>query len=284
MYQITNIPAITHLNNKSLAHFLSTYTRPISLFASVLRKYRFVRVFVIVTFLCYNTRTLESFELKANLGRIDTSSVYDFQTYFQSNLVRQFSDLLERDYIDVLAMTQIDLHVLKYNPISGGTWCELPKEVKTSKSIINVKNGKRKNACFLYAIAAALFPVPKSNHNPDRASNYEDSIKQFRVKDTDLPMPVHRIPFFERANNITVNVYTYDKKTKLPLYKSNTNYEAQVNLFLYNGHYSTISSFQRFIGGDHQFVCPRCLVGYRNKQCFDSHTERCVTLTKTVVL
>ena len=123
--------------------------------------------------------------------------------------------------------------------------------------MINVKNGKRKNACFLYAIAAALFPVPRSNHNPDRASNYEDSIKQFKVKDSDLPMPVHRIPFFERANNITVNVYTYDKKTKLPLYKSNSNYEAQVNLFLYNGHYSTISSFQRFIillGGDHQFV------------------------------
>ena len=74
---------------------------------------------------------------------------------------------------------------------------------------------------------------------------------------------------------------------KLPLYKPNTNYKAQVNLFLYNGHYSTISSFQRFIGGDHQFVCPRCLVGYRNKQCFDSHTERCATLNKngsTVVM
>ena len=132
MYKITNVPSFTHLNQRTMEDFLSWYTRPVEIFARVLRSYRFVRVFSIVTFTCYNNQTGLVFNYNTNLGRIETSSVHDFQVYFKSALMRQFTLLMERDYITVLNIASIELHTLRYNPLVGAAYCAIPLAVKNS--------------------------------------------------------------------------------------------------------------------------------------------------------
>ena len=78
MYKITNVPSFPHLNQRMMEDFLSWYTRPVKIFARVLRSYRFIRVFCIVTFTCYNNQTGLVFNYNTNLGRIETLSVHDF--------------------------------------------------------------------------------------------------------------------------------------------------------------------------------------------------------------
>ena len=78
----------------------------------------------------------------------------------------------------------------------------------------------------------------------------------------------------------SVSTYGYENNEKIPLYLSKTSYDRSVHLFLYNGHYCTINNFQRFIGGDHYDVCPRCFQGYRNKKSFINHIEMCAQVNE----
>ena len=45
---------------------------------------------------------------------------------------------------------QLELHIVRYNPLRGETWIPLPKELANKKAIINVKN---KNNMFFVAFS-----------------------------------------------------------------------------------------------------------------------------------
>ena len=57
--------------------------------------------------------------------------------------------------------------IARYNPIRGGHYLPLPKDLQAKNAIINIKN--KDNQCIRWGLKAALFPVSK---DPQRPSKY----------------------------------------------------------------------------------------------------------------
>ena len=55
------------------------------------------------------------------------------------------------------SVLSVDLHIVKYEPLSGSSYIPLPKFLAAKKAIINLKN--EDDECFKWAITRALNPV-----------------------------------------------------------------------------------------------------------------------------
>lgn len=175
-------------------------------------------------------------------------------------------------------MDLIVLNVVKHNPFHGSSYNELPASVKNSKSVINIKNTDHK--CFLYSILASRHEIVS---HPERVSHYEKFINELQWKETDFPMAINKIPYFEKKNNIKVNVYAIDKDSvtsKISLNRSKSQNTEEINLFLHDKHYSYIKNWSRFSGGKQEHVCPNCFWKHKNDQCYKRHLENCHKLNE----
>ncbi|KAF8791646.1 Carboxylesterase 1E like protein [Argiope bruennichi] len=56
-------------------------------------------------------------------------------------------------------VTYLELKINKYDPLNASSYIDLPKELKSKKAIINVKNND--NKCFMWSILSAIHPVLK---------------------------------------------------------------------------------------------------------------------------
>ena len=93
-------------------------------------------------------------------------------------------------------------------------------------------------------------------------SHYEKFMNELQWKETDFPMAINKIPYFEKKNNIKVNVYAIDEDSvtsKISLYRSQSQNKEEINLFLHDKHYSYIKNWSRFSGGNQGHVCPNCI-------------------------
>ena len=50
----------------------------------------------------------------------------------------------------------MDIHLNKYEPISGSSYIPLPKVLQSKKAIVNVKN-EEENVCFKWSITTAIY-------------------------------------------------------------------------------------------------------------------------------
>ena len=57
-----------------------------------------------------------------------------------------------------------DIHLNKYEPLSGSSYIPLPKVLQSKKAIVNVKN-EEDNECFKWSFTTAIYPA--ENH-PDK--------------------------------------------------------------------------------------------------------------------
>ena len=100
------------------------------------------------------------------------------------------------------------LYFARNDPIRGGHYLPLPKDLKAKNAIINVKN--KDDQCLRWAFRAALFPVSK---DPQRTSKYptDDGLDFTSIS---FPTPLNEIPKVEKLNNFAINVLSYDNHTK----------------------------------------------------------------------
>jgi hypothetical protein len=268
---------------KNMSEKFALYSKKI--IQKSIKKMNNVRVYAVVNFLCLNTQRIDEtrfFTRNVNLGRIDINLYGDFKTYLIDGIKKKFEDMNGLDYIIVYGIDSIDINIIKYNPLQGASYTELPLNIKNSKSIINIKNKDQK--CFLYSLIASrkndLIHAERVSHYDKEEYDNPETVK-FIYNDSDFPMAVSKIPLFEKKNNITIHVYTVDEKDekiKISLYRSKNKTAEVVNLFYYNKHYSLIKSWSRFTGGDHDFVCPNCFWRYANHECFKNHIKNCENL------
>ncbi len=71
--------------------------------------------------------------------------------------------------------------------------------------------------CFLYSVLCGL-KCPE--RDAERVSNYMNRLGELQYKDEDMPMDMDKIIFFEKRNDIRINVYGLDKADVIPLYVS----------------------------------------------------------------
>ena len=105
-------------------------------------------------------------------------------------------------------MENLELHFVKYEPLKGGTWMPLPKEIEKKKAVVNPKN--EDDFCFKYCLSLA-YEMPKK-----RAERITKRVirntKRFKWDGLEFPLQVKDISKFEKLTpGISVNVFGYEK-------------------------------------------------------------------------
>lgn len=212
----------------------------------------------------------------------------DIQWLINDHLKSMDSNL-SRPYIILQSINKIDVHIAKVQTLNGKSYKELPDFIKNKKAIINIKNND--NLCFLYSVLCGL-KTPE--HHPERVSHYKNRINELSYKDEDFKdgMSVHKIRFFEKRNNLNINVYSLEEKTSIiPVYiSSNKDTELPlIHLFYYENHYSYINNFNRLMGenGTYKMVCPYCCQfkssGGNAKEALKKHLSYCISGQKVTM-
>jgi len=117
-------------------------------------------------------------------------------------------------------IAKLDIHVGKVNPLNGSSYIELPKFIQNKKACINIKNEDQK--CFLYSVMCAL-DTPKNN--ACEMYHYKNKEHNLIFKDEDMPMCLNKIQYFEKRNNLRINVFGIQNETKIiPLHTSVNRY------------------------------------------------------------
>lgn len=174
----------------------------------------------------------------------------------------------------------LEVNTVKYSPISGSSYMELPRKIQFTGGIINIRNKDQK--CFLWSILAALHPVPA---HPERVYHYKNYENDLNMGDIEFPVSIEKIEKFEKLNKISVNVFGFEEGEIFPLHLTklpNGNNEVDL-LYLANeekSHYCLIKNLNRFLGSttkchSKRYYCRRCLHGFIRQDLLNEHRPYC---------
>src|SRR5580765_2864485 len=192
------------------------------------------------------------------------------------DILASLEEFQERDSGWTLSrILNLIINVNMYNPMRVGCYIDIPREIRMKRAVINVRSTD--DACFAWAVVAALYPVER---NAERSSRYPHYSTVLNLESVELPMSLNRIEKFERLNEISINVYTIqesekkDKKDRgiaiVPLFLTNDKKERHVNLlYLYDtrrdniAHFAYIKNLSRLVasqltaGKRKAYICDR---------------------------
>ena len=130
------------------------------------------------------------------------------------NSIESFSQQLDSDVLKLVGsgwrihlFKNIKIYVALINTLLGSSYIQLPFDCR---SVINVKN-EYDNHCFIYSVLAYLFPADK---DPNRVTKYTPYINRLNLNGITSPTPLNQIPLFEKNNNLTINVYFFNRMWK----------------------------------------------------------------------
>ena len=174
---------------------------------------------------------------------------------------------------------QIEVHTATLSPLKASSYIELPKKVKRTKAVLNIKN--KDNMCFIWSVLAHLHPIDK---DANTVIKYQAFLHQLNGEGVDFPTPIHQIPDFEKKNNVSINVFVWEEKEMVPVQLSRHESETVINLLLIsqddNMHYCLIRHFSRLMNYRTKhtckvFYCMNCLHGFCRQDLLDKHREVC---------
>ena len=218
-------------------------------------------------------------KLKTILRKDETSEEYrDMQEEILENIAKFQREGSNWNFRRIISM---DIHLNKYEPLSGSSYIPLPNILKSKKAIINVQNTKD-NECLKWAVTSAIYPVDK---NSTRLSKYVENAKKLDWSGINFPASLRDVDKFEKLNDaISVNVFGYEKEV-YPLRISKRANQKTVNLLLIsdgeNQHYCWIKNMSRLISSqvnkhEHErFFCMRCLNSFNTNESLQKHEMYC---------
>lgn len=192
------------------------------------------------------------------------------------------------------SINELLVQVNRLDPLRGSSYLVLPKELRSKKAIINVKNNDE--MCFKWAVLSALHKVPQ---NAERMTNYIQFKDELNFNGIEFPVKIGQISKFEQMNpSISINVYIYNEDVKKvqPLRLTNSVKEHHIHLLLLTGttfhygrdvttdvkyHYCWIKNFSRLLSkqiSNHNgvlFFCDRCLNHFLKKPLLEAHVAYC---------
>ena len=126
------------------------------------------------------------------------------------------------------------LNISSYKPLSGSTYCKLPKELShPMKSFINIQNDD--NKCFLWCHirhlnceGKDLWRINEKHKKIAESLNYDGIERPVSKKDYNK---------IEVVNKVNINVFSYEDKIIYPVYLSDQSFNDVLDLLLVNNHY-----------------------------------------------
>ena len=185
----------------------------------------------------------------------------------------------------------LTLHSDKWDPLKGGSYIDLPKELKNKNAIINMKN-EDNNKCFLWCVLRALNP---KNKHPERIDKDLKSKEQtLNMEGIAYPVDLKDINRFEKQNpNISISVLGYSKDERIyplriskytKMKKEDGRKHNIVLLLIKNGdnsHYCLINNLSRLLTSQVNnrkrkfYYCLNCLNGYDEPEKLEQHKKYC---------
>ena len=251
-----------------------------------------------------NKGTKVKVALHCEMVRVDPDTKEDVYTtcYFNSNLKTIIQkDTVTGEYIvmsnEILEnvanfqrrgsgwifrkVLSMDIHLNKYEPLSGSSYIPLPKVLQSKGAIINVLN-KKDNECFKWAVTSALYPAEK---HPERQTKYIENSEKFNWDGINFPASFKDIDNFEKLNpSVSVNVFGYEKEV-YPLRITKRANDKTINLLLIsereNQHYCWIKNMSRLLTSQiskhrtRRFYCLRCLNSFYTAESLEKHDLYC---------
>ena len=177
---------------------------------------------------------------------------------------------------------RLNVNFVRWNPLGGkplrgSAWIPLPVKLANKKAVINMKNTEDE-MCFKWCIARAANMVAK---HPERITpKLRDQAEKFDWRDCKFPMALDKIKFFEKRNDISVNVYEWNA-APLRIVKEEKPFHVDL-VFLTKdsqNHFALIKNFSRFAssgkGQTERFFCKRCLNSFPKPESLRNHKEIC---------
>ncbi|KMQ83064.1 hypothetical protein RF55_21035, partial [Lasius niger] len=155
------------------------------------------------------------------------------------------------------------------------------------------------NACFAWAVVAALYPAER---HMERESSYPHYTKVLNLQDIEFPVTVNQIKRFEHANDISINVYTLILRGEgnvgiAPIRLSELKKDKHVNLLYVEdphnnsvGHFTWIKNLSRLVSSqlskkEHmKYICDRCLHYFHSDDKLQSHMVDCREMNDCAIL
>jgi len=99
------------------------------------------------------------------------------------------------------------LNIVKYKPIKGSSYIQLPKELRNSKKgLVSMKN--KDNECFRWSHIRHLNP---QENDPQRINKSDKELLQkLDYKGIKFPVDVKQYNKIEKQNNVNINVFGYE--------------------------------------------------------------------------
>ncbi|KAL6417010.1 hypothetical protein ACFW04_011091 [Cataglyphis niger] len=165
-----------------------------------------------------------------NMKNCELFRTSDLHDWYERRVIEltlaSLEEFQERDSGWALSrILDLTINVNKYNPMRAGCHVKLPQEIMKKKAVINVQSID--NACFAWSVVAALYPVER---NAERESSYPHYTTVLNLQDIEFPVTVNQIKKFERANDISINVYCLEEKNIVPIRLSELKRDKQLVL------------------------------------------------------
>ena len=177
---------------------------------------------------------------------------------------------------------RLDVNFVRWKPLGGSAWIPLPEKLAQKKAIINMKN--KDDFCFKWCVTRAANMV--ENHPERITEDLREQAEKFDWTDCKFPMPLEKIKFFEKKNNLSINVYEWNGHAS-PLIVTKEEKPFHIDLvFLTKGtdqaHFALVKNFSRFAscqvsgkGGNERYFCKRCLNSFPRVESLEKHKEIC---------
>lgn len=190
-----------------------------------------------------------------------------------------------------IKIVSVDLFITKYQPIKGGSYIDLPDDIKNKHCCHNIQN--KDVLCAKYCLLLH-FNKDKIKSHHERVKQYAQFDNQFDFSKISFPVSLKDISKLEKIVNKPINVFGCEKN---PLRISERVQETdEINLLLIskgdNNHYVYIKDINVFLTrgvqegeistSNKRFYCKRCIHGYTTKDLLAKHlTNGCLQIEPT---
>ena len=176
---------------------------------------------------------------------------------------------------------RLEIHFVRWNPLKGSSWIPLPAKLENKKALINMKN--RDEMCFKWCLARAKNPV---KIHPERITpELRKQAEEFDWSGCKFPMAVEKIKFFEKRNDVSINVFGWNGSV-FPLKVVREEKPFHVDLIWlkkdFQAHFCLVNNFSRLAssqvpgkGKKERFFCKRCLNSFPKLDSLEKHGENC---------
>ena len=180
------------------------------------------------------------------------------------------------------SIEQLEINIVKYTPLKGSSYIELPYVIRSKHACVNVKN--KDDECFRYAVLSAIFPVDR-NHKPNDVKHYKPHFNKLNWDGIEYPVEIDKIKKFEKQNpKYGINVFLLENKNEItPRIICKDKEKIIINLLLIadndKKHYVWIKDFSRLVSSSvskdsHKLHwCYNCLCHFTSEAILIKHME-----------